>query len=115
MLYEYRGGLAAPNHGGFSAGLSSASPGTGWQSFSTSIPITIADFKGFAHQSSVGAQLGRGPSAEIIWLFGPAQHGASWVHLGWWGLWEKGGGVGAGSDSGDVDPVAGPDDARLHP
>ena len=108
MYYFYRGGLATLGPG-LSAGLIGASPGTDWQEFTTSVPIRISDFEGPARHTTGGIQLGYGPSAEYIHLFGPSIAGANSVYLGWMGIWEEGWGLGGGTDVGPLEPVTRPE------
>ena len=76
MRYQYKGfsiGLGLP------FGISS---GGDCLSFTTSLPVRLTDFEGFARHTSAQLQVSAGPSVDYVHLLGPyAQRGADTVYL----------------------------------
>ncbi|MBA3746632.1 MAG: peptidoglycan-binding protein [Solirubrobacterales bacterium] len=71
---------------------------SGYEAFSTTVPMRIDQFGGEAQYSGIGAVAGPiGVNAEQLYLYAPQELGGKYVRVSWWG-WSTGLGVGISED-----------------
>jgi hypothetical protein len=81
-----------------------------WQPITTSIPITILDFEGFASHLAIAVQVVVGPGLDMLFLSGPADKcGAERIRVSFFGFstWSAVLSIGATGTIGALQPVAG--------